>query len=156
MRAHPANPLSSDRKLRPLTSDMTFRLKAASGPHTGQTFDLDESDTAIGSADGADVSIDGLLEQHARITFDGDVLMLEAADQAWVNGEPVTRQPLKSGDEIRLGEYRFVLQAPGLRPPSVLREVEQRPGINPWTWVAIAAVAASGFIAVATFVLTRL
>ena len=135
---------------------MPFRLKAASGPHTGQTFDLDDSDTAIGSAGEADVSIDGLLEQHARITFDGEVLMLEAADQAWVNGEPVARQPLKSGDEIRLGEHRFVLQAPGLRPPSVLREIEQRPTINPWTWVAIAVVAAGGFIAVASFVLTRL
>ena len=135
---------------------MTFRLKAASGPHTGQTFELAESDTVIGSAGDADIAIDGLLEQHARITFDGEVLMLEAADQAWVNGEPVARQPLKSGDEVRLGEYRFVLQAPGLRPPSVLREVEQRPGISPWTWVAIAAVAAGGFIAVASFVLMRL
>ena len=135
---------------------MTFRLKAASGPHTGQTFDLAETDTAIGSAGGADIAIDGLLEQHARITFDGEVLMLEATDQAWVNGEPVSRQPLKSGDEIRLGEHRFVLQAPGLRPPSVLREVDERQKISPWTWVAIAAVAAGGFIAVATFVLTRL
>jgi pSer/pThr/pTyr-binding forkhead associated (FHA) protein len=135
---------------------MTFRLKTASGPHTGQIFDLAESDTAIGSADGADIAIDGLLERHARITFDGEVLMLEAADQAWVNGEPVTRQPLKSGDEIRLGEHRFVLQAPGLRPPSVLREVEPRPSISPWTWVAIGAVAAGGFIAVASFVLMRL
>jgi len=135
---------------------MTFRLKAASGPHTGQTFDLAETDTAIGSAGGADIAIDGLLEQHARITFDGEVLMLEATDQAWVNGEPVSRQPLKSGDEIRLGEHRFVLQAPGLRPPSVLREVDERQKISPWTWVAIAAVAAGGFIAVATFVLTQL
>ncbi len=135
---------------------MTFRLKAASGPHTGQTFDLSETDTAIGSAGGADIAMDGLLEQHARITFDGEVLMLEAADQAWVNGEPVSRQPLKSGDEIRLGEHRFVLQAPGLRPPSVLREVDERQKISPWTWVAIGAVAAGGFIAVATFVLTRL
>ena len=136
--------------------NMTFRLKAASGPHTGQTFDLSETDTAIGSAGGADIAMDGLLEQHARITFDGEVLMLEAADQAWVNGEPVSRQPLKSGDEIRLGEHRFVLQAPGLRPPSVLREVDERQKISPWTWVAIGAVAAGGFIAVATFVLTRL
>ncbi len=135
---------------------MTFRLKAASGPHTGQIFELQESDTAIGSSGDTDITMDGLLEHHARITFDGEVLMLDAADQAWVNGEPATRQLLKSGDEIRLGEHRFVLQAPGLRPPSVLREIEQRPRISPWTWVAIGAVAAGGFIAVATFVLTRL
>jgi hypothetical protein len=135
---------------------MTFRLKAASGPHTGQTFELQESDTAIGSSGDTDITMDGLLEHHARITFDGEVLMLDAADQAWVNGEPATRQLLKSGDEIRLGEHRFVLQAPGLRPPSVLREIEQRPRISPWTWVAIGAVAAGGIVAVATFVLTRL
>ena len=56
----------------------------------------------------------------------GDVLMLEAVDQAWVNGEPVKRHPLKSGDEIRLGEQRFVLQAPGLRPPSVLNQTREK------------------------------
>ena len=133
---------------------MTFRLKAASGPETGKAFDLSE-DTAIGSAAGADVVVDGLLEQHARIVFDGDTLMLEAVDQTFVNGEPVTRQPLKSGDEIRFGERRFVLQAPGLRPPSVLRQPEQK-GINPWTWVAIGVVAAGGVAAVTLFVLSRL
>lgn len=135
---------------------MTFRLKAASGPHTGQTFDLAAEDTAIGSGEAADITIEGLLDQHARIVYDGEVLMLEASDQAWVNGDPVSRQPLKSGDEIRLGEHRFVLQAPGLRPPSVLREVERQPGISPWTWVAIGAVAAGSMAAIVSFILMRL
>ena len=134
---------------------MTFRLKAASGPRTGESFDLADDDTSIGSAAGADISVDGLLEQHARIVFDGETLMLEAVDQTWINGQPVTRQPLKSGDEIRLGGTRFVLQAPGLRPPSVLQQTE-RQGVSPWTWVAIGAVAIGSFAAVAAFVLTRL
>jgi len=121
---------------------MKFRLKAASGPKTGEHFALDE-DTAIGSGDQADVQIDGLLERHARIVFDGETLMLEAVDQAWVNGQPVTRQPLKSGDEIRLGEQRFVLQAPGLRPPSVLKEVQPKTSKAWLGWLAAAALAAA-------------
>ncbi len=134
---------------------MKFRLKAASGPLTGQTFDLADAETAIGSDADAHIRIDGLRAGHASIRFDGETLILEAADQAWLNGQPVARQALKSGDEIRLGEHRFVLQAPGLRPPSVLQQTE-RPGISPWTWVAIGLVALSGIAAFATLVLPRL
>ena len=135
---------------------MTFRLKTASGPETGRTFDLSDNETFIGSDDNAQVRLDTLRPDHARIHFDGTTLMLHAETDAWVNGNPVARQPLKSGDEIRLGEHRFVLQAPGLRPPSVLQQTEQRQSISPWTWVAIGAFAVGGFAAVATFVLSRL
>lgn len=121
---------------------MQFRLKGASGSVTGQTFALDV-DTAIGSGGEADVQVDGLMERHARIVFDGDVLMLEAVDQAWVNGEPVKRQPLKSGDEIRLGEQRFVLQAPGLRPPSVLNQTREKTPSRTWIWLLAASAAAA-------------
>ncbi len=134
---------------------MTFRLKAASGPHTGQTFELGE-DTAIGSADQADIRIEGLPDEQARIVFDGQTLTLETSSEAYVNGSAVARQALKSGDEIRFGEHRFVLQAPGLRPPRVLDQTDQRQGINPWTWVVIGVVALGGFGAVAAFVLTQL
>jgi hypothetical protein len=133
---------------------MKFRLKAASGPHTGQAFELSEQ-TAIGSDQAAQIRIEGLGQMHAQIIFDGQVLTLEASESTYVNGEPVTRRALKSGDELRFGEHRFVLQAPGLRPPSVLGQVEQR-RVNPWTWVVIGAVALSGLAAVGVFVLTRL
>ncbi len=133
---------------------MTFRLKAASGPRTGETFDLAD-DTLIGSNEDNQIRLDGLENQHARIRFDGERLTLEASAETHVNGEAVHERALKSGDEIRLGANRFVLQAPGLRPPSVLAETRQ-PGISPWTWVAIGAVAVSGFAAVAAFVLTRI
>ena len=133
---------------------MTFRLKAASGPRTGETFDLTD-DTLIGCDDPSQIQIDGLEQAHARIRFDGERLTLEASAETHVNGEPVHTRALKSGDEIRLGANRFVLQAPGLRPPSVLAESKPQK-VSPWTWVVICAVAASGFAAVAAFVLTRL
>jgi len=122
---------------------MQFRLKGASGAITGQAFPLDE-DTVIGSEEGAGVRVEGLSGHHARIVFDGEVLTLEAEGPAWINGEPVQRQALKSGDEIRLGEQRFVLQAPGLRPPSVLREVQETPSRSGlWIAVGLAAAAAA-------------
>ena len=126
---------------------MQFRLKAASGSITGQSFPLEE-DTSIGSAEDADIHLDGLMERHARIVYDGEVLMLEPAGKAWVNGEPVQRRPLKSGDEIRLGEYRFVLQAPGLRPPSVLKDAEPRKS-RAWLWITLGVIAAGGAAAAA-------
>lgn len=128
---------------------MQFRLKAASGPRTGQNFPLVE-DTAIGSADDADIRLEGLMERHARIVYDGETLMLEPAGKTWVNGEPVQRRPLRSGDEIRLGEYRFVLQAPGLRPPSVLKDVAPRKN-RAWLWIGLGLMAAGGVAAAAYF-----
>ena len=122
---------------------MQFRLKGASGAITGQAFPLAER-TSIGASADAQVQIAGLNDDHARIVFDGEVLTLEASGPAWINGEPATRQALKSGDEIRLGEQRFVLQAPGLRPPSVLREVQDKPSrAGLWWAVGVAGAAAA-------------
>lgn len=132
---------------------MTFRLKGASGTLTDKAFDLGE-DTRIGSAADADIRLDDADEQHCRIVFDGKVLMLECAGEVWVNGMPVKRSPLVSGDEIRVGPHRFVLQAPGLRPASVLDRAGKR-AVNPWTWVVIAAFIAAGIAAVLVFVLRQ-
>lgn len=133
---------------------MTFRLKAASGPRTGEAFDLGD-ETLIGSGSGSQIRLEGLSDTHAALRFDGNQLVLEANNETYVNGEPVSQVALKSGDEIRVGSNRFVLQAPGLRPPSVLAETESS-RINPWTWVAMGAVAAGGLAAAAAFVLTRI
>lgn len=132
---------------------MNFRLKAASGELTGKTFELGE-DTRIGSARDADIRLEGVNARHCRIVFDGGVLMLESAGGVWVNGQPVIRRPLASGDEIRVGPHRFVLQAPGLRQERVLDRAEKR-AISPWTWVVIAALAAAGIAAVLVFVLRQ-
>ncbi len=125
---------------------MEFRLKGASGDLTGKPFELEE-ETVIGSAETAAIQLDGLEERHALIRWDGQLLVLDSAGPCWVNGEEVTHRPLQSGDELRLGPHRFVLQAPGLRPPSVLNEAPPRARISPWTWVAIAGAGAAGVTA---------
>lgn len=129
---------------------MKFRLKGASGMHTGRLFELSE-ETSVGSGDQCDIRLDGLAERHAQIRFDGETLMLESAVEAWVNGEPATQRPLASGDEIRFGPHRFVLQAPGLRPPNVLSEAQRR-RMSPWLWVAVGLLAAAGLAAGIYFV----
>ena len=51
-----------------------------------------------------------------------------------LNGEPVEQASLGSGDEIRIANCRWVLQAPGLRPQKVLTEdaVQRKRGRLPW------------------------
>jgi hypothetical protein len=120
-----------------------YRLKSASGPLTGQTFDLDES-TLLGSAENAAVRLDGLEAEHARIVRRDGGLVLEASGEARVNGEPVRNAALQSGDEIQFGTSRFVLQAPGLKPARVLDQVPARRGSG-WRWlVAAGLLAAAG------------
>ena len=115
---------------------MTYRLKAASGPLTGKTFDLGE-DTLIGSDPQADIRSDDLLPRHARIVHEDETLMLESSGQTWVNGQSVERKPLESGDELRLNTIRFVLQAPGLKPARVLDQAPAPSGPSGWIWVAV-------------------
>jgi len=131
---------------------MEFRLKGASGELTGKPFELAE-ETVIGSDENAGIRLEGLEARHARIAYDGRHLTLDGAGETWVNGEAITRRVLKSGDEIRFGPHRFVLQAPGLRPPSVLAEEPAGKRINPWTWVGIGVALAAGIAAFFTIVM---
>ena len=110
-------------------SMMKYRLKSASGPLTSQTFDLGET-SLLGSDDSADMRLDGLDAEHARIIRRDGGLVLEAQGEARVNGENVKSVALQSGDEIQFGTCRFVLQAPGLKPVRVLEQVEREPGID--------------------------
>lgn len=119
---------------------MKYRLKSASGPQTGQTFDLGET-TLLGSGEGADVRLDALEAEHARIDRRDGGLVLEAIGEARVNGENVDTIALQSGDEIQFGTCRFVLQAPGLKPARVLDEVEPKSGIN-WKAALVAGLTA--------------
>src|SRR6056297_64457 len=122
---------------------MKYRLKAASGGHTGQTFDLGDQ-AGIGSGESCDLRLEGLEEAHARIERRDGGLILRSNGDARVNGEPVPAQrqrALQSGDELQFGPHRFVLQAPGLKPVRVLDRLPER-SVG-WKWLAAAGVLAA-------------
>lgn len=125
---------------------MKFRLKAASGPLTGHTFDLNVDVTRIGSDQGMDVVLDGLFAEHALISTQGEGLVIEPIGQSGVflNGEAIDAiHGLTSGDEIRLGGVRLVLQAPGLKPQRVLETMRVKKPL-PWARVGLGMVVVVG------------
>jgi hypothetical protein len=131
-----------------------YRLKGASGAVINQSFTLGQR-TLIGRADDCDLRVeqDGVAGRHAEILDQGeDGLTLNhlASDgETLLNGEPVNSASLGSGDEIRIANCRWVLQAPGLRPDKVLTEqaVAGKRGYLPWIIVAglLAAAAAAWY-----------
>jgi len=129
---------------------MKFRLKAASGPLTGQTFDLGVDVTHIGSDATMDVVLEGIGEQHAKILSQDGGLVIEpmAGSKVFLNGEAIDGpQGLTSGDEIRLENLRLVLQAPGLKPQRILDTAKPKPS-RPWFRIGV-GVAVAAAIAVA-------
>ena len=115
-----------------------YTLKGASGAVSGQSFTLGGR-TLIGSAEDCDLRIDSDAAgmQHAEIIEqDGSLILrnLASPETTLLNGEPVEQASLSSGDEIRIANCRWVLQAPGLRPQKVLTEDAVRPqrGWLPW------------------------
>lgn len=128
----------------------TYRLKGASGAVINQSFVLGER-TVIGRADDCDLRLqqDGVAGRHAEIVAsEGGGLTLRRLDPGadlLLNGQPVEATALSSGDEIRIANCRFVLQAPGLRPVKVLTEeaVSRRRGYLPWLIVAALLAAAT-------------
>ncbi|MDT8439427.1 MAG: FHA domain-containing protein [Wenzhouxiangellaceae bacterium] len=133
---------------------MNYRLKAASGPITGQTFALGES-TLVGSSADAEIRIDGLQAEHARIVARDGGLVLQAIGDCVLNGESVREAALTSGDELRFGAVRLVLQAPGLKPVRVLDQVPAT-GAGQRRWAIVAAlVSLAGAAAVWWWLLGR-
>jgi len=123
---------------------MNYRLKAASGPLTGRHFALG-ANVRIGSAEDCDIRIDGLDGEHARIVAADGGLVLEAHAETALNGRRVERAALQSGDELRFGTTRLVVQAPGLKPARVLDRVPERRAPRwPWWLAGALLVAAAG------------
>ena len=80
---------------------------------------------------------------------------LDPAVEVQLNGQAVETAALASGDEIRIGNCRFVLQAPGLRPETVLtaEAIGRQRAYLPWLIVAglLAAAAASWYAGLLNF-----
>lgn len=129
-----------------------YKLKGTSGSVINQSFPLGES-LLLGSSAECDVQLDepGVAPRHAEISLvGGNSLLLKdlgSESGTLLNGETVTETMLGSGDEIRIGTCRWMLQAPGLRPERVLtadvlsKPARRWPRILLWTSLATAAAA---------------
>jgi len=136
-----------------------FRLKGASGAVINQSFGLGAR-TVIGRADDCDLRLqqDGVAPRHAEIVAHDGGLTLHRIDpsvEVLLNGRAVESAELASGDEIRIANCRFLLQAPGLRPEKVLtaEAVSRRRSYLPWLIVTglLAAAAAAWYAGLLRF-----
>jgi len=129
-----------------------YKLKGTSGSVINQSFPFAES-ILLGSSADCDIQLDepGVSARHAEIRLlDARSLQLKdlgSKTGTLLNGERVTETLLGSGDEIRIGTCRWMLQAPGLRPERVLTaEVVGKP-YRRWSrvlvWTSLAAAAAA-------------
>jgi hypothetical protein len=106
-----------------------------------------------GSSAECDVQLDepGVAPRHAEISLvGGNSLLLKdlgSETGTLLNGEAVIETMLGSGDEIRIGTCRWMLQAPGLRPERILtsdaikKTACRWPRVLIWTSVLTAAAA---------------
>ena len=129
-----------------------YQLKGASGPVINQAFRLSPL-TVIGSAEECDLRVeaDGVASRHAEIQeLEGSVLVLTNLDpdfETLLNGERVEKTGLASGDELRIGNCRWVLQAPGLRPEKVLTSDAVKPELSYMPWLITALLLAAAGLA---------
>ena len=126
-----------------------YKLKGTSGNVINQSFPFGES-IVLGSSPDCDVTLDeqGVAAHHAEIQLVEGALFLKdlgSESGTLLNGESISEAALASGDEIRIGTCRWMLQAPGLRPERVLTAevVGKRSRLWPrvllWTSLAAAA-----------------
>ena len=129
-----------------------YRLKGASGAVINQSFTLGQR-TLIGRADDCDLRIDheNVAGLHAEILDEGDsgLMLRHLADagETLLNGEPVKSAALGSGDEIRIANCRWVLQAPGLRPKKVLTGDALKAQRSYLPWLIVGALIAAAVLA---------
>jgi hypothetical protein len=129
-----------------------YRLQGASGPVINQSFKLGAK-TLIGRADDCDLRLDleGVASRHAEIqeNEDGSLVLvsLDPSAETLLNGEPIQTASLASGDEIRIANCRWVLQAPGLRPEKVLTKEALKPRRSYIPWLITGGLIAAAAIA---------
>ena len=117
-----------------------YRIKGTSGASANRSYDLGEL-LVIGRADDCDVRIehDAVSPHHCelRVSGQGEIVLtdLRSGTGTRVNGVPVEKVSLNSGDEISVANCRFLLQAPGLRPQRVLTGEAVRKPTSRVSWL---------------------
>ena len=95
-----------------------FVLRGVSGVYFGKTFPL-RGKTSLGRHSDNDIfiNVDGISRKHAVISIVADGLEIEdlgSSNGTFVNGDKITKQAIKIGDEIKLDNIRFLIQSPGM------------------------------------------
>ena len=134
-------------------------LRGMSAQVKDQRIEIADSLT-LGSTDAADIVLSGddIVAEHARLCWDQLTLtIVSGSDQAgiYVNGKAVAQQQLKAGDELRIGQHRFVVKMSALRPQSVLRDLPPAQPRSALRWWLLAATLAAGSAAAYWYFLLR-
>jgi hypothetical protein len=130
---------------------VTYQLKGTSGPVVNQAFVL-ETRHLLGTSEDCDIRVEGLEAERAVAEInvhDGLIRLvaLNGGGAVFLNGESVASSELGSGDEIRIGHCRFIVQAPGLRPERVLVGEAIRTRRPAWPWLLLGLAAAGAALA---------
>ncbi|HKJ18906.1 MAG TPA: FHA domain-containing protein [Xanthomonadales bacterium] len=128
-----------------------YRLKGTAGQVTNKAWPLEQK-VVIGSDTGCDIHVESesIAPRHAELEVgEGSISIRALADDAalFLNGAEIRTASLGSGDEIRIGTCRWLLQAPGLRPQKVLTEEAVRRRVNLMPWLIAGGLSALGLLA---------
>ena len=97
------------------------------------------------------VDQEGVAGRHAEISVVEEgglqILSLDPGSDILLNGEAVQQASLASGDEIRIANCRWVLQAPGLRPEKVLTDAAIKPRRSLVPWLVVGGLVAAAALA---------
>ncbi len=123
-------------------------LVALTGPRSGTRLLLDQGELLVGrDADaGVVLSDPAVSRHHARLSREDGiwaVVDLDSLNGTFVNGVPVRRRALRSGDRIEIGSTVFVFQEEGVAPPSTAVELSDQALRLGSTLVVPACVAAT-------------
>ncbi len=128
-----------------------YRLKGTSGAVANEAWDLQQQ-TVIGSAPDCAIVLQGesVAPRHAELEVeDGTIALrlLEEGAELFVNGKAVTEAVLFSGDEIRIANCRWLVQAPGMKPERVLTEAAVRRRVRMLPWLIAGGLSALALLA---------
>jgi pSer/pThr/pTyr-binding forkhead associated (FHA) protein len=93
---------------------MSWKIKAITGPFAGQEISIDRP-MVVGRDPSVDLVLQGghISRKHAELSLRENELWvkdLNSSNGTYVNGQRISEQALKSGDELQIDVVRFLVQ----------------------------------------------